>query len=252
MAATLFAPSPNCVPNHYSVFPGRPPFCSMTSVLALPSYMAGYLHQLGGHTGVYSFVSAPRTVAPRPRPGELQPSPVTVTRVGQADQHYARRRDRIKERLARQRTLEHSGGVAGLPAGETGAKQQARPPQHKVKKKRKVPEAKAVIASGGSPAKRRGRIRPSPPPARPAPAHRVSAGEVEQWTEKLLDEAVDSLERAEAAVQTGPPSVTSRGTQTDTEVIVPTDGSQLAAVALASQAVKQSIFELLQEEMLDC
>ena len=103
--------------------------------------------QLGGHTGVYSFVSAPRTVAPRPRPGELQPSPVTVTRVGQADQvgeqmtpelctvyvyqHYARRRDRIKERLARQRTLEHSGGVAGLPAGETGAKQQARPPQHK-------------------------------------------------------------------------------------------------------------------------
>ena len=49
---------------------------------------------------------------------------------------------------------------------------------------------------------------------------RVSAGEVEQWTEKLLDEAVDSLERVEAAVQTGPPSVTSRGTQTDTEVLL--------------------------------
>ena len=58
MAATLFTPSPNCVPNHYSVFPGRPPFCSMTSVLTLPSYMAGYLHQVHRADSCSSLLSA--------------------------------------------------------------------------------------------------------------------------------------------------------------------------------------------------
>ena len=36
------------------MFPNKPPYQSMTSVCPLPSYMSGYLHQLGGHSsGVY-------------------------------------------------------------------------------------------------------------------------------------------------------------------------------------------------------
>ena len=35
-------------------FLGKPPYQRMTSVCPLPSYMSGYLHQLGGHaSGVY-------------------------------------------------------------------------------------------------------------------------------------------------------------------------------------------------------
>ena len=42
------------VTSHHQMFPNKPPYQSMTSVCPLPSYMSGYLHQLGGHSsGVY-------------------------------------------------------------------------------------------------------------------------------------------------------------------------------------------------------
>ena len=34
-----------------------------TSILSLPSHMTGFLHELGTQSGIYSYVSRPRTVA---------------------------------------------------------------------------------------------------------------------------------------------------------------------------------------------
>ena len=44
---------PLAITSHYQMFPGKPPYQRMTSVCPLPSYMSGYLHELGGNSGVY-------------------------------------------------------------------------------------------------------------------------------------------------------------------------------------------------------
>ena len=49
------------VTSHHQMFPNKPPYLRMTSVCPLPSYMSGYLHQLGGHSsGVYRSISSIR------------------------------------------------------------------------------------------------------------------------------------------------------------------------------------------------
>ena len=50
------------VTSHHQMFPNKPPYQRMTSVSPLPSYMSGYLHQLGGHSsGVYRWGKARKT-----------------------------------------------------------------------------------------------------------------------------------------------------------------------------------------------
>ena len=40
----------------------------MTSIMTLPNYMTGFLHELGPSSGVYSFVSYPSAILPANRP----------------------------------------------------------------------------------------------------------------------------------------------------------------------------------------
>ena len=204
-------------------FLGKPPYQRMTSVSPLPSYMSGYLHQLGRHaSGVYrfnsaegpfgqrnstnicSYVSLPRTVETK-RPiitnspdsfisqknisnGDINHNRINIKvckkkvflkrywllsqRISSNKEDYIRRKDKIKSRITNQR-----------------AKNIAQNRSKNIRSQKIIQNTRKVVPT--CEASKILQIQKRNVPLKSLPLFSGSSNnyQIEEWTEKLLEEA---------------------------------------------------------------
>jgi len=230
--------------------------------------MSGYLHELGGNSGVYSYVSLPRLVETRkplvsPDSTLLEPNPnskhrnnipngsvpylrkniqngslhlkkITCQRVNANNEAYIKRRDKIKNRIASQRI-----NISNYKPNV----QDTKIPTSQVRNKRTTTSTKIVPTFEATQQRRSVPLK--------------GAFKINEWTEKLLEEARDDLESHSVSIQTEHDDVDGafktetkdQSTQTDADAEEEDRKFNYLVSSLSCEAVKHSLFEILHEEI---
>jgi len=246
--------------SYYQIFPEKPTYLNMATVLPSPSYLSGFLHELGRHSGVYSYVSLPRRVEnnqprikqhgrldgfPSLSPASLATSQDSISckRVSKPKEEIVKRKNMIKRKISSSNKKEKLNRRRLRGPNNSFLENTDR--KYEFSDSSRFDSSPTLSLS----------YHKKKQSTRPESSDVEKPLQLEEWTEKLLEEARDDLEMVDVGVQTEESVADKRsilarsqGCQTGLDLDFVTQETSLVVAALISQTMKQSLVEVLEEE----